>query len=54
MPSDKFTTVNIRDYFQKNGDGEISEEARISLLHIWFFQKKMLLWQDIFHLLLNQ
>lgn len=32
MPSDKFTTVNIRDYFQKNGDGEISEEALMKVL----------------------
>ena len=32
MPSDKFTTVNIRDYFQKDGEGEICEAALMKVL----------------------
>ena len=48
MLSDKYTTVNIRDYFQNEG-GEIGEQAlekmlsnfSCNLLHIWFFQKWM-------------
>ena len=32
MPSNKFTTVNIRDYFQKNGNGEIGEDSLVKVL----------------------
>lgn len=32
MQSDKYTTVNIRDYFQKNEDGEINEDALVKVL----------------------